>query len=256
MLKIDRQNKIQEQLNSNGSVLISELSQQLSCSEETIRRDLKEMEQNHKLIRIHGGAYLPEKCTKGVPLQLRQIYFVKEKTLMSKHIIDSYIEENDFLLLDSSSTCLTLAQELILANINVTIVTNSLKICSLCNEASSNIKVICLGGTLVTRNSSFVGYRTTEALQSFVADKSFISCPSVDINYGLVDNNVNEGMVRSCMLKQSRKNFLIVDHTKFSETTNSIFADLNSIDVIVTDKKLSSDWEDKCSSLNIKLDYI
>jgi len=222
MLKIDRQSKIQEQLNSNGSVLISELSQQLSCSEETIRRDLKEMEQNHKLIRIHGGAYLPEKCTKGVPLQLRQIYFVKEKTLMSKHIINSYIEENDFLLLDSSSTCLTLAQELI----------------------------------LVTRNSSFVGYRTTEALQSFVADKSFISCPSVDINYGLVDNNVNEGMVRSCMLKQSRKNFLMVDHTKFSETTNSIFADLSSIDVIVTDKKLSSDWEDKCSSLNIKLDYI
>lgn len=256
MLKIDRHNKIEEELKSKGSVLISHLSEKLSVSEETIRRDLKEMEQANKLCRIHGGAYLPETYTKGIPIQLREIYFVKEKELMARHVIKSYIKEKDFIMLDSSSTCLTLAKELLSTNMSLTIITNSLRICNLCNDTPSNIKLICPGGTLSTRNSSFVDYKTIDTLRSFIADKSFISCPSIDINHGLVDNNSDEGMVRSCMLKQSREHFLIVDHTKFSESTNVIFADLSSIDVIVTDKKLTSEWERKCSELNIKVDYI
>ena len=256
MLKIDRHNKIEEELRSKGSVLIFPLSEKFSCSEETIRRDLNEMEKENKLCRIHGGAYLPETYSKGIPIQLREIYFIKEKELMARHVIESYIKEKDFLMLDSSSTCLTLAKELLSTDMSLTIITNSLRICNLCNDTPSNIKLKCLGGTLSARNSSFVGYKTTDTLRSFIADKSFISCPSVDINHGLVDNNINEGMVRACMLKQSRQRFLIVDHTKFLELTNVIFADLSNVDVIVTDKKLTSEWERKCLELNIKVDYI
>lgn len=256
VLKIDRHNKIEQELRSKGSVLIYPLSKKLFCSEETIRRDLNEMEKENKLCRIHGGAYLPETYAKGIPIQLRESYLVKEKELMARHIIEFHIKEKDFLMLDSSSTCLTLAKELLLTNMRLTIITNSLRICNLCNESSSNIKLTCLGGTLSGTNSSFVGYETTDTLQSFIADKSFISCPSIDINYGLVDNNSDEGMVRACMLKQSRQRFLIVDHTKFSESTNVIFADLSNIDVIVTDKKPTSKWEKKCLELNIKMEYI
>ena len=56
MLKIDRQTIIQQELAKNGSVLIPALSEMLHCSEETIRRDLRELEASGRLTRTHGGA--------------------------------------------------------------------------------------------------------------------------------------------------------------------------------------------------------
>ena len=68
MLKLERQLFIEKELHEKGSVLVSELSKVLDCSEETIRRDIKEMEAAGKLNKIHGGAYLPDKYDKGVPI--------------------------------------------------------------------------------------------------------------------------------------------------------------------------------------------
>ncbi|KEH91042.1 hypothetical protein Z965_07585 [Clostridium novyi A str. BKT29909] len=256
MLKIDRQNQIEQILHEQGSVLISKLSEKLHCSEETIRRDLREMEMQNKLKRIHGGAYLPEKYDKSVPIEIRESLFNTEKERMASYVINSYIEDNDVIMLDSSTTCLKLAQSLLNSDKHITVITNSLKICNVFNNnSSSHIKLTCVGGDLCTRTSSFSGYKTTEALQSFLADKSFISCPSVDLTHGLVDNNLNDSMIRATILQQSRLHFLIVDHTKFSETANVKFAELNNIDVLVTDKKLSPEWTRKCLELNLKIDY-
>ena len=65
MLKVDRQRYLEEELHTYGSILISAMSQKLNCSEETIRRDLNEMESQNKLKRIHGGAFLPDADDKG-----------------------------------------------------------------------------------------------------------------------------------------------------------------------------------------------
>ena len=65
MLKLERQLFIEKELHEKGRVLVSEHSKVLDCSEETIRRDIKEMEAAGKLNKIHGGAYLPDKYDKG-----------------------------------------------------------------------------------------------------------------------------------------------------------------------------------------------
>ena len=79
MLKIDRQKHLDEELHTYGSILISTMSQKLNCSEETIRRDLKEMEAQNKLKRIHGGAFLPDADDKGAPVQLRETFSHRKK---------------------------------------------------------------------------------------------------------------------------------------------------------------------------------
>jgi DeoR/GlpR family transcriptional regulator of sugar metabolism len=254
MLKIDRQKQILYELQTHGSVLISELSKKLECSEETIRRDLKEMEAKNKLRRVHGGAFLNEKNDKSVPIELRETFFTKEKKRIADHAV-KYITENNIIMLDSSTTCLKLAQEIIASKINVTIITNSLRICNMCNSTSNNVILICIGGKLRLRTSSFTGYQTTDAHSSYIADKCFISCPSLDIKFGLADNNINESKVRECMLEHSREHFLVVDHTKFKNTSDVIFSDFNKIDTIITDSKLTKEWKDKCKQLDIKVDY-
>lgn len=194
MLKIDRQTAIEQELAKNGSVLIPALSQLLQCSEETIRRDLRELEAGGKLTRTHGGAYLMEKYDKSYPTKLRKIYFQDVKSQMARCAFQ-YVKENDVLMLDSSTTCLELARLLVEEKYNVTIITNSLLICELCSERLSNINLVCLGGTFRRRTSSFTGYHTTDILAGYHADKAFISCPKITPEQGLSDNHLNEAKV-------------------------------------------------------------
>lgn len=79
MLKIDRQELIKQILKKDGSILISDISQQLDCSSETIRRDLLELEKQGFAKKIYGGAYIPNEYDKSVPVSLRNTFFNEEK---------------------------------------------------------------------------------------------------------------------------------------------------------------------------------
>lgn len=59
MKKDIRQQKILDYLSHFGRVSISEICEMFDIVPMTARRDLKELEDDHKLIRTHGGATLP-----------------------------------------------------------------------------------------------------------------------------------------------------------------------------------------------------
>ena len=141
MVKFERQSIIEQELVSQGFILIPAMSALLQCSEETIRRDLKEMEKAGKLTRTHGGAYLIEKYDKSYPTALRKTYMHRAKGKMA-HLAMQHIRENDVIMLDSSTTCLALAETLAQSKMNLTIITNSLPICNLCNDSNTNINSV------------------------------------------------------------------------------------------------------------------
>ena len=254
MLKIERHNIIDQEIRKQGFVLVPELSELLGCSEETIRRDLKEMEKAGKLLRTHGGAYLVEKYDKGYPIELRKSQLQRTKEKLAD-IALSLIHENDVIMLDASTTCLSIAEAILARDLCVTLITNSLAIYTLFSEANSNINLVGVGGTFRRRTSSFADPNTVDALRSYYADKSFISCPKVSIEYGLSDNHISEANVRRQMIKNAQKRFLVVDHTKFEGTANILFDGLESIDVIITDQKLPEEWESFAQQQRIELCY-
>lgn len=254
MLKIDRQKYLEEELHTYGSLLISTMSQKLDCAEETIRRDLKEMEAQNKLKRIHG-AFLPEEDDKGAPVQLRETFLSREKKQLATCSIDRFIKEGDTIFLDCGTTCLALAKELVQRNQRITIITNSLRIINLFSNQSSSLKLIALGGIFRQRSNSFTGYQTTDAISYFIADKCFISNSAIDLTHGLLDNNMNESQVRKAFISQSREHYLVADHTKFSDTAEYKITDLKDIDMIITDKRLPDVWEDKLRQCGIPICY-
>lgn len=184
MLKIERFARIEEELKKKGSLEIPSLSQMLGCSEETVRRDLRELESVGKLNRIRGGAYLSDKYDKTYASPLRKTLYQQEKSQMSQKAME-FIHDRDVLFLDSSTTCLTLVGLLLNSKLSLTIVTNSMMICSLCTEPNSHINLICLGGSLRARTLSFVGYHTTDILSTYYADCAFISSPKATLSEGL-----------------------------------------------------------------------
>ncbi len=151
MLKIERHNIIDQEIRKQGFVLVPSMSERLGCSEETIRRDLKEMEKAGKLVRTHGGAYLIEKYDKGYPIELRRSYLQHTKERLAEAAL-TLVHENDVIMLDSSTTCLAIAEAILRRGVSVTLITNSLEVCGLFREANSNINLICVGGTFRRRH--------------------------------------------------------------------------------------------------------
>lgn len=251
MLKIERFVLIEQELRKKGSIDILNLSQLLNCSEETVRRDLRELESAGKLRRTRGGAFLSDKFDKTYASTLRKTLYQEEKNRISQ-LAAEFIHDRDVIFLDSSTTCLALAEHLLSSKLSLTIVTNSLLICSRCAAHNSDINLICLGGSLRTRTSSFVGYHTTDIIGTYYADSAFISCPKVTLSEGLSDNNLNEARVREAMLQHAQQRFLVIDHTKLDKSANIRFQGLESIDAIITDAPLPQDWMDFCQSHNIK----
>lgn len=251
MLKIDRHRYIESLLSQNGSVLVTNLSDFFNCSEETIRRDLEELEQQNKIKRVRGGGYLPDHEDREVPIQIRETIYNQEKDLIAQKAL-KFIEEDDVIMLDASTTAIQLAKLLIDSKKKVTIITNSLKISNLF-ESKSLITLICLGGKFRNLTSSFVGYITTESLSLNYADKAFISASTINKEYGITDNNFEESVVRKKMMHHSKQTFLIVDHTKFSEPSKHIISDFKKIDYLITDKKVEESWHEMLMDNGVKV---
>ena len=252
MLKIERHNVIEQEIRKAGFVLVPDMSELLGVSEETVRRDLKEMEKAGKLVRTHGGAYLMEKYDKGYPMELRKSYLQHTKEKLAEGAIRE-IRENDVVMLDSSTTCLAIAEAILAREMNITLVTNSLAICNLFSGASSSVNLVCVGGTFRSRTLSFADPSTVEALRRYYADCSFVSCPKVNVEFGLSDNHISEANVRRQMLRNAQKKVLVVDHTKFEGNANILFEGLEQIDLLITDQSLPEDFETYAAQRQIEV---
>lgn len=252
MLKIERHDRIMQMLQEKGSILVSEACSILGCSDQTIRRDMQELEKLGHLKRIHGGAYIPSDNDRGVPVQLREKLIVKEKLHMAELAASSYIKAHDVIMLDSSTTCNALARQLMSENISVTLITNSAG--TLCDfrDKSTAAKLICAGGQYNDRSGSFESPETVATIKSYVADKAFISCNALSMEHGMLDNNESQCSVRTAMLSQSRERYLLVDHTKFDDQANIVIGNLSILNGIITDREPDENWKKIFSGLGIK----
>lgn len=108
MLAIDRQRRILELLQATGSLRTIETAQELSVTDETVRKDFEFLERRGELIRAYGGVSLPERVRDEQPLNVRQVVRREEKQAIAR-LVASRIQANETIFLDASSTALTLA---------------------------------------------------------------------------------------------------------------------------------------------------
>lgn len=241
-------------LNETGSVKVTELSRYLSVTEETIRKDLDTLEKENHLKRVRGGAFKPNSKDKEVPILLRETMYKEEKTIMAKHCI-SLIQEGDSIALDSSTTCLTIATQLLMSKKKITVITNSLDIFNVLKN-HQYINLIGIGGNFRHVSHSFVGSNAQTDIARYLIDKSFISSSGLSINIGPTDNSEVESLVRKQFMVQSNQNILVVDHTKFDFRTIHLICDFSYIHTVITDKKpINNEWIAYFEQQNIRLIY-
>ena len=200
MFALERQKKILEILDAEGSVQVSKLSTVLDVTEETVRRDLEKLEKQEKLLRTHGGA-VPVDDNKYEPsLEKRRKINVEGKEKVAV-LAAQLISPGETIFLDASTTTYFIARELKKMQ-NITVITNSLHSIA---ELSQNkdIKVIGTGG-MVGENGSFVGSIAEDSVrEKYVADKIFFSSRGVTADRGVLDSNEQECAMKKCMMANS-----------------------------------------------------
>ncbi|EHR35055.1 DeoR/GlpR family DNA-binding transcription regulator [Helcococcus kunzii] len=247
----DRQEKIMELISTHLEVNVLDLSEIFNVTDETIRRDLNLLEKENKVIRTHGGAKLISNRKNEVPIEIRKDIFKENKDSMAK-ICVKYINNDDVVFLDASTTAYHIVT-FIPVDSNITIVSNSLAILNYASSLNFK-KLIMLGGKFDVLTNSFIGNTTIEQADRLYFDKAFISCRGINFD-AITDANIEQADLRSKILSQASKLFLVADHTKFNITSMYKIRNLKEIDHIITDKCPISKWKNHLEKLNIDIEF-
>ncbi len=230
-------------LRENGSLLVSEACDMLRCSDQTIRRDLQELEVQGKLRRVHGGAYIPEPDKRSAPVHLRARLLIDEKNRMAELAAERYIADGDILMLDASTTCDTLARHIFSSGLKATVITNSLAAATEYAGSDTDSVLIMPGGRIRRHSASLEGPDAEKTICSYVADKAFISCNAVSREFGMLDDYETQREVRLAMLSHARERYLMVDHTKFDDRASVVISDFANINGVITDCEPDEKWK-------------
>src|SRR5699024_5851183 len=151
-------------------IRVTALSRIFSITEETIRRDLENLEKLDKLQRSHGGEVSISSQGPEDTYMEREIINIKEKRQIANAAIKQD-HEGDRIILDASTTEWYMTKEL--PDSDITVLTNSIKVAT---ELSSkrNITVISTGGVLRTESLSFIGPLAESSLDYYHVNKAFI----------------------------------------------------------------------------------
>lgn len=234
MLALERQKRILELLDLDGSVLVSKLSVELGVTEETIRRDLEKLEKQDMLRRTHGGAVQFDENAYDLSLETRKSKNVDEKKNLAKAAA-RFIASGDTIFLDASTTTFYIAKEIKSVH-NLTVITNSMRILNELQGCDS-VKVIAIGG-VVSQNQSLVGNMAEQCIDNYFANKMFFSSKGLTPEAGILDSNAEESGIKKRMMHNCSKIYYLCDNSKMGRVGFIKLANFTDIDGFITETSI------------------
>jgi len=228
-----RKEAILDRLSKEHRVNVLDLSGELGVSDETIRRDLKELEAEGVVRRVHGGA-IPVARTQDEPITDRIQQRAKEKTVIAGLARD-IIQDDCVIFLDTGTTTLALARRLAGFK-KIKLYTNSVRIAQVACE-HHGVSVHMTPGVLRPVEQDLVGYDTISYVQQFVFDFAFMGAAAVNVTHGFMDFEEDEARIRQALLQQARRKVFLADSGKIGKSANVITAPFSSVTTMVTERE-------------------
>ena len=230
----ERHDLIVKELDSKGSVSVTELSMMLNVSEVTIRKDLTMLEQKNVLYRAHGKAIKINPYINDRDVNIKEKQNTAEKTAIGKAAA-RLIVPNDSIIIASGTTVHFFAREIQSdGGGHLTVITAALNVASVLSK-DPNIEVIQLGGIVRGSSLSAVGCDTERMLENFTGSKLFIGVDGFDLEYGLSTTNLLEANLNRAMMRSAQKTIVLTDSTKFGRRGFSRICDIDEVDQVITD---------------------
>ena len=226
-----RRDDILEILNREGRVNVAQLTEAFHTSDTTIRYDLKAMEAEGLLHRVHGGAVRRKKAYYDLSLKDRMNVNKDEKVRIAKDCA-SLIKDGDTLMIDSGTTTRYLARELSERG-NLTVVTNALLIAQEF-VYSHSVNVILLGGNLDLQYQFAYGNETIAQMRKYRADKAIIATDGISLEHGLTTYHDQEAEVSRQMIARANEVIVAADYSKVGKEGFTNIAPISHVNILVT----------------------
>jgi DeoR family fructose operon transcriptional repressor len=212
---------------------VAELAERFAVSEVTIRRDVKWLLSEAKLVKtVYGGVMASQEAILEVSLATRLNVNLEEKQKIGIAAV-RLLRSGDTVALDNSTTTLELVK-LLQDFRDLTVVTNSVKALAVLAQ-QSGITVHLTGGILLREAFSLVGPSAERSMREFNVDKAIISAKGLDPAVGLTQVNLFDIEVKKAMIASAKEVIVLADHTKLGKMALATVCPLSAIHKVVTD---------------------
>lgn len=230
MLKKERQAYILHQVNLHNKVLSSSLCTEINVSEDTIRRDLQELSDEGKVIKVHGGA-LSHSFNK-VYFSTNGVYSQPEKKVIAQKAI-ALINNGMFILTSGGTTILELARSLP-PQLKATFMSGSIP-AILEYMHHPNIEVIMIGDRISKNSKITVGSEAIAKIKQMKPDICFLGTNAIDIEHGITDNDWEVVQLKKAMIESSKMVVCLTIAEKINSVQPIHVCELKDINMLITE---------------------
>lgn len=229
-LPLERRQIILKRLQRDGKVLAADLSVEFGVSEDTIRRDLRDLASSGALLRVHGGA-LPRSPSMAPFAQREKA--VSEATVAVARRAAGLVSDGQVIFLDGGTTMLEVARWLD-HGLRATVVTVSPKAAlALCGH--ERVEVILIGGSLDKDSMTCCGASALDAIRGLRADVCLLGICSLHPEIGITDVDYEEAVQKRAMMEQSGEVIGVVTAEKLATASPYAVAPIGRLARLVTE---------------------
>lgn len=230
MLKEERFSAIMRQINLHNKVLSADLSKYLNVSEDTIRRDLKELANTGNILKVHGGAigksfHYPFAGNSDVYAQQAKQQ-IAAKTLK--------LLKNDMVILTGGGTTMLELAKVIPDNMRATVFTIS-PLVALKLAEHPGLTVISIGGQLCKNSSVYIGANVINQLADIKVDLCLLGTNGLSAQEGITESDWEIVQVKKAMIRSSAKLAIISIAEKLNTSQRIRVCNLNEVDYLITE---------------------
>ena len=230
MLKMERHAFILHQINLHNKVLSTDLSEEIHVSNDTIRRDLLQLSDEGKIIKVHGGALSPS--FHNGQHSSKEVYAYTQKKLIAQKAA-SLIKDGMFVLTSGGTTIIELARALPL-ELNATFISGSIP--ALFEYIRHpNIDVIAIGDKISKNSKITVGSEAISRIKDLKVDLCFLGVNAINLENGVSDNDWEVVQIKKAMVASAKKLICLTISEKINTQQPLQICESKKIDTIITE---------------------
>jgi DeoR/GlpR family transcriptional regulator of sugar metabolism len=236
MLSRQRKTYLLDLLRKTGQIVAKSVSEELGLSEDTIRRDLRELASEGRLQRVHGGA-LPASPAVG-DFAARQQLAPDGKASIGRAAA-GLVKAGQVVILDGGTSTAQLARHLPL-DLRATVVTHSPTIAVALVEHPS-IEVVLIGGKLFKHSVVAVGAAAIEAIARIRADICFIGVTGIHPQAGLSTGDLEESHVKRALIASAAETYVLVSAEKLNAASPYVIVPIAAVAGIIVEPGIAAE---------------
>lgn len=248
MLTSERKALIQQVLRQEGRLVAKEFSQKLGVSEDTIRRDLRELAGEGLLQRVHGGALPASSAVADFATREQVGSSVKARLGQAAARM---IQPGQIVFLDGGTTNVQLARHLPF-DLKAIVVTHSPSI-AVELVRHPHVEVELIGGRLFKHSIVAVGATSAEAISRIRADLFFMGATGIHPETGVTTGDREEAAIKSLIARQSAETVVLATREKLGAASPYQIMPLSDVGTLVTVSDLAEEVLDPFRSAGLTL---